>query len=67
MENLTVRELIRFLLSFNMDAKVYISVKDKDIPMKIPFIHWSGLEDCDDTRKITNEVVFHVNFKSTDK
>lgn len=41
--------------------------EDKDIPMKIPFIHWSGLEDCDDTRKITNEVVFHVNFESTDK
>lgn len=35
--------------------------------MKIPFIHWFSLEDCDDTRKITNEVVFRVNFESTDK
>ena len=30
------------------------------------FLLFTGLEDCDDTRKITNEVVFHVNFDSTD-
>lgn len=61
MENLTVRELIRFLLSFNMDAKVYISVKDKEIPMQLSHIYWTNLGYG--KRKTADTIVFHPNFK----
>lgn len=55
----TVKELIRFLLEFNMDA--YVKVNTNGQPTAFD-ICWSGdgTDTNEDTRKITDEVYFDV-------
>ena len=61
----TVRDLITFLLDFNMDAEVLVNVDGIPVPFDISwFVEGDGIDKKESMKK-TTEIHFNIN-KNTD-